>query len=223
MFIYNFYDDEVNMSNRTRSSLRPRTLEEQKRILSLDKDDLRFPSNTRKKIWFYFGKHIADMITLSRCFLGLFLIWSGLVDGRAVLAQDIWILVLAWSTDIVDGQISRSLKTNHKTWLGKNDVYVDMFFSVAVLVYLTGTGLVPLEITLIYLLVWGAVFWNWGIPSLLAQLFQNPIYAYFVFLTVQSAPSVLPWLLLWALISFMFFWRRFFNLLKDVRRKIVSR
>jgi phosphatidylglycerophosphate synthase len=169
----------------------------------------------RKANWSYLEKHMADYLTLSRVLLGIVLIVSGLVEGRAVLARDIWILVLAWSTDIVDGRISRSLSPGHHSWIGKNDVYIDMFFSLAVLAYLVVTGLLPVALVLVYLLVWVVLFAKWGIPDVFAQVFQNPIYAFFVFLTVQSAPQVLPWLLLWALVAALLFGSRMVQLLKN--------
>jgi phosphatidylglycerophosphate synthase len=171
----------------------------------------------------YMGKHIADGLTLSRVLLGLFLAGSGVMSGKPALAQEIWILVVAWSTDMVDGRISRWSKNPRQTWLGKNDVYVDMFMAVTVLIYLVATGLLPIAIVGIYLLVWGALFWRWGIPPLFAQVFQNPIYAYFVVMTVIAAPFVLPWLLAWATASAALFWRRLLELAQSVFRAILQR
>ncbi len=208
-------DNKIKIIYRIPSSSRPNLIDQKRRLNSV-RVNFRFRRSTRRVIWSYFGKHIADLFTFLRLILGLVLLWSGLVDRKAALAQDIWTLVLAWSTDMVDGRISRSLKTDHKTWLGKNDVYVDMFFSVAVLCYMGATNLLPIALLIVYLLLWSAVFIRWGIPTILAQIFQNPIYAYFIFLTVQSAPSVLPWLLLWSLIALLIFWRRLFELLRNV-------
>ena len=165
-------------------------------------------------------KRIADFFTLLRLILGAALVWSGVVDGQAAPARDIWLLVMAWSTDMVDGRISRWMKTSGQTWLGKNDVYVDMFVSAAVLVYLAVTSLLPVWLLVLYLLLWGALVLKWGLPPIFAQAFQNPIYAFFVFVTVQSAPGVLPWLLIWALLALAFFWRRLFELLRGVFRAI---
>jgi cardiolipin synthase (CMP-forming) len=205
----------TQMSERVRSSSKTKNIE-RKCISDLYQKDGRAHSNESKSIWIFSGNQVADLITLSRCILALSLLWIGLVEGRAVLVRDIWILVLAWSTDIVDGQIARSLNASDRSWVGRNDVYVDMFFSVAVLVYLASTGFLPIEIMALYLLVWAALFLRWGIPTLFAQVFQNPIYAYFVYLTVKSSPSIAPWLLLWALVFMALFWRRLFQLMQEI-------
>ena len=121
---------------------------------------------------------------------------------------------------MVDGRLSRSLKTDHSTWLGKNDVYVDMFVSAAILFYMTVSGLLALWLVLIYLLVWSVLFLRYGISPLFAQIFQNPIYAFFVFFTVKAEPWVLPWLLLWALVMLAFFWQRALELFNDTVRAL---
>lgn len=162
---------------------------------------------------------IPDTLTFLRVVFAVILISTGL-DGRANLSRDIWLLVASWTSDMVDGRLSRSLKIDHTTWLGKHDVYVDMFVSVAVLFYLTATRLLPLWLVLTYLLVWILIFVRFGIPPLAAQVFQNPIYAAFVFFTLQDAPHVLPWLLLWAAVSAAFFWRRILELYNDSVRTI---
>jgi hypothetical protein len=154
-----------------------------------------------------------------RVVLALLLVGASL-DGRPALGRDIWLLVASWSSDMIDGRLSRSLNTDHTTWLGKNDVYIDMLVSVAVLFYLAVTGLLMLWLALLYLLIWGALFLRYGIPPLLAQLFQNPIYAYFVFLTVQAEPALLPWLLLWACVFLLLFWRRALELYYETVRSL---
>ena len=149
------------------------------------------------------------------------LVAAGL-DGRADLDREIWWLVASWTTDMVDGRMSRSWSPDYQSWLGKNDVYIDMFVSVAALAYLALTGLLPLWLAIAYLLVWSALFLWKGIPALFAQVFQNPIYAYFVFVTIQNEPQVLPWLLLWALVGLLLFWRRLLELYNDTVRFLKS-
>lgn len=189
---------------------------QRKQFLVLAKANLARCTKSQQAVRVPLTKRIADLFTLLRLALGLGLISSGVVDGTANLAQDIWMLVMAWSTDMVDGRISRSMNTNGKTWLGKHDVYVDMFVSIAVLIYLAVTSLLPLWLMFAYLLVWGALILKWGLPPIFAQIFQNPIYAYFLVVTMLKAPWVLPWLLLWGLVALIFFWRRLAELLKSV-------
>lgn len=207
------------MSNRIPYDARPNLIE-QAHLEHLRRTDLHTRLRRRDSLWFSIGRRMPDLLTFSRGVLGLFLIGLGVVNGTAALAQDIWILVLAWTTDMLDGRISRSLHTDNQTWLGKNDVYIDLFVSLAVLGYLTLTGLLAAGIAVVYLLIWGAVFLRWGIPPMAAQVFQNPIYAFFVFLTVQSAPGVLPWLLVWAAAAMALFWRRWIQLMRNIFKTI---
>ena len=166
---------------------------------------------------------IPDFFTSLRIILGFILIGSGIANGAAAIAEDIWLLVASWSTDMVDGRLSRSLKTHGKTWLGRHDVYIDMFVSLAVLAYLTVTAILPLWIVLVYLLVWGAIFARFGRKEMFAQVFQNPIYLAFVVFTVIAQPAVLPWLLLWAFAAFIFFYKRMFELLRNLYGAVARR
>jgi cardiolipin synthase (CMP-forming) len=142
------------------------------------------------------------------------------MTGQTSLGRDIWLLMAAWTSDMADGRLSRFLKLDHSTWLSNNDVYVDMFVSAAILFYMTVSGLLALWLVLIYLVVWSMVFLRYGIPPLFAQVFQNPIYAFFVFFTVQAEPWVLPWLLLWAVVMLAFFWQRAVELYNNTVRKL---
>jgi phosphatidylglycerophosphate synthase len=189
---------------------------QQGRVESLSRSGLHARLKPRQSLWYSIARHAADGLTLTRGLLGVLLIVLGVLNGKAALAQDVWILVLAWSTDMLDGRIARALHTDQKSWLGKNDVYIDLFVSVAALAYLTLTGLLALGIAAAYLLIWGIVFLRRGIPPLFAQIFQNPIYAFFLFLTLRSAPAVLVWMLPWALVALAIFWRRWFELLRGV-------
>jgi hypothetical protein len=238
------------MPNRGPIHSKPTPLEQQ-RVFNREWKRFNNQLNRARLTWYAFAKQIPDMLTLLRLILALVLFGSGLIDGEAYLARDIWLLVIAWTTDMADGRISRSLKKEHRlvgvrivwpaavskkyeliqgivdkqksqntSWLGQNDVYVDMIVSIAVLGYLTVTSLLPLWLSLAYLLIWGVLFLRWGVPDVFAQVFQNPIYAVFVFLTVQSEPAVLPWLLLWAAVALIFFWRRMLQLLKGLFRAV---
>lgn len=226
---------------------------EQQPVLNQDWKPFNNQLNRARSTWYSLAVQIPDMLTLLRLVLAVVLFGSGLIDGKATLGRDIWLLVIGWTTDMVDGWLSRSLsreprlvglrlvlpdvltkkydaikgivvsqKIKNTSWLGQHDAYVDMFVSVAVIGYMAVTGLLPLWLILAYLLLWSMLFLRWGIPEILAQVFQNPIYAVIVFLTVQSKPEVLPWLLLWAVIALIFFYRRMLQLLKSVFRSIRS-
>lgn len=246
------------MRNRLTSNSKSRPLDEQ-HVMSRDWIPLNNQINQAKITWYAVIRQVPDLLTLLRLVMAVVLLGSGMIDGQATPARDIWFLVIGWTTDMADGRIARSIrkerrlvglrllwtnafttgiagnfarrfarrydtirgifiqqKANNTSWLGSHDVYVDMFVSLAVLGYLAVTSLLPLWLIIAYLLVWGVLFLRWGVPEIFAQIFQNPIYAAFVILTVQSEPAVLPWLLLWAGIALLFFWRRMVQLLKNL-------
>lgn len=168
-------------------------------------------------------EYAADALTLTRILLAAGLILVALVERQANLGRDIWLLVLAWTTDMLDGNLARRFGTVKRSWLGSADVYIDMFVALALMVYMLATGLVSLPLAVGYLLVWGIVFWRFGFPALLAQVFQNPIYAGFLVLTALHAPQVLPWLGLFTAVGLLLFWRRLAQLLGNVWQSITRR
>jgi phosphatidylglycerophosphate synthase len=158
---------------------------------------------------------IPDLLTLSRAGLGFALAGTAVIGDSVTIWRDVWLLVLAWTTDIFDGHLARAFRVSGKSWLGSKDVFIDMFFSTTVLFYLTVTGLLPAVLALVYLAVWAGLFLKWGFLPMLAQVFQNPIYAAFVYFAVVAQPLIIIGLMLWALMSMIFFWRRALTLLQN--------
>ena len=52
-------------------------------------------------------KLIADLITLVRGVMGVFLAWLGFSYGRESLPEAILVMVLCWTGDMLDGGIAR--------------------------------------------------------------------------------------------------------------------
>jgi phosphatidylglycerophosphate synthase len=165
-------------------------------------------------------KHPADFLTFLRCLLGLALVWVGVVEGVKSLALASGMILLGWTTDALDGHLARTWKSAKGTWFGKYDVYVDMYFAGTVLVYLWLSGLLLFAAAFGYLLVWGMVFLRWGMPPLLAQIFQNPIYAYFIVSIILLVPLVLPWLFLWGVTAGLLFRNRVVRLARQTLKTL---
>ena len=155
-------------------------------------------------------KHVADGLTLSRLVISLGIVVVGLgqrAQGFAVAAS---LLLVAWTTDLLDGPLARRSGAQGQTWLGAHDKHADIALGAAVLAFLCLTGLVHWAMAAAYVLVWAAVFrWQRGMPKSLGALFQGPIYGWFVYQTIQRTQQMGWTLVLWVVATVGLTWRRF--------------
>lgn len=84
---------------------------------------------------------LADCLTLSRVFASGILAWLGLAYGREKLTVAALILLVAWTTDQLDGWAARRSKT--PTRLGHYDFVFDLTLYPGILIYLVAAGFVP--------------------------------------------------------------------------------
>lgn len=155
------------------------------------------------------AKMVADIITATRGFLGLVIIWLGLTQGEAALPMVVLIMLLDWTGDFVDGGIARRSRHPRHTRLGDSDIFIDAFMSVCLGIYLVSAGFVGLTLGLCYLLGWMVILWRFGLEKNLLMLAQTPIYLWFIVVAVQLRPELGRWLILWVLVALAINWRRF--------------
>jgi phosphatidylserine synthase len=156
------------------------------------------------------GKKIADLITIIRGILGFCLAWLGLTQGLAGLSLAVWLLIAAWTSDSLDGPIARRSRAQYQTWVGEHDLEIDMAVSAGLLVYLLGSKVVNVWIVLLYIILWGLVFWRLGmIPRSFGMLFQAPIYGLFIWVAIQELPGAGRWLIIWILAAVILTWPQF--------------
>lgn len=84
---------------------------------------------------------LADLLTLSRVPMGLAVVYAGLNTGAAALPQVIWLSLLAWTVDSVDGHLKRASQ-KPPGWIGRNDLTFDVFFNACVAFFFALTGIV---------------------------------------------------------------------------------
>jgi hypothetical protein len=84
---------------------------------------------------------LADLLTLSRVPMGLAVIYAGVSGGQAALPQVIWLSLLSWTVDSVDGHLKRA-SAKPPGWIGRNDLTFDVFFSACVAAFFTITGII---------------------------------------------------------------------------------
>lgn len=155
------------------------------------------------------SKQIADLLTYFRVIVALVLVWLGLEWGEGALPVAIWTMIASWTSDSLDGPLARRSKVQYRTWIGDHDLEVDMLVSVGLVIYMLASGFVSLQATLVYVLIWGIIFWRFGNFRSLGMLFQAPIYAWFILIAMQLAPADGIWMIGWILAALIITWPRF--------------
>lgn len=159
-------------------------------------------------------KLLADTLTLLRGLLGLSLVWLGF-DSRATgehtagLPAAVWVLLLCWATDFFDGRLARLSREFRHTWIGDRDVYIDVFVSLCLGLYLVAAGFVSPLAGVVYLLAWAVVFGIVGPNHGYLMLVQAPIYAFFLWVALRQVPQVGLWLIGWVAFVLLINWSRF--------------
>jgi cardiolipin synthase len=155
------------------------------------------------------AKQVADLITFCRLLLAFFLAWLGFIQGSAGLPFAAWTMILSWTTDALDGPISRRSRISYRTWLGDHDLEVDIMVSLGLLVFFMFSGYLSGLIGSIYILAWVVVFWRWGVTRSLGMLSQAATYAYLIYLTLRfSLPEGIA-LTAWIIGVVVITWPRF--------------
>lgn len=154
-------------------------------------------------------KRIADVITWARVLLFPLLVWLGFSRGLDAFPIIVIIMLLNLTFDSIDGPLARYRPSPRQSWIGERDLDVDMFVTSGLLAYLTISGVIPLPVTLLYLLIWAIYFWYNGIPHSMGVLYEIPIYICFLVIAVTEAPILLLILVIVLLIALIVSWPKF--------------
>ena len=155
------------------------------------------------------AKMVADLITASRGLLGLLIVWLGLTQGIQALPIVIVLMLLDWTGDFIDGGIAHRSRHTRRTRIGDSDLYVDLFVSLCLAVYLLQSGFVSFGVVSMYLFGWALLLWRFGLDRNLLMLLQAPIYLYFILIALRMIPDSGAWLVAWVLVALAINWRRF--------------
>ena len=155
------------------------------------------------------AKVVADLITAARGLLGLGIVWLGIMQGEKALPMVVLLMLLDWTGDFVDGSIAQRSRHPRRTRIGDSDIYIDLFVSLCLAIYLMSTGLAGFGVGFWYLLGWALVLWRFGLDKNLLMLLQAPIYLWFILTAVHLAPELGNWLVIWVLVALAINWRRF--------------
>jgi len=165
------------------------------------------------------AKMVGDFITASRGLLGLAIVWLGLTQGVAALPIVAALVLLDWTGDFVDGAIAKRSRNPRHTRIGDSDIYIDLFVSLCLGIFLISAGYVGLTLGFFYLLIWIVIFWRFGLDKNLLMLMQTPIYLWFILTTLRVLPESGFWMVVWVLTATAINWRRFS---KDIVPKFIS-
>jgi hypothetical protein len=155
------------------------------------------------------AKVVADLITATRGVLGLIIVWLGLTQGEEALPMVVVLMLLDWTGDFVDGGIAHRSRHPRRTRIGDSDIYIDLFVSLCLAIYLMSAGLAGVGVGFLYLSGWALVLWRFGLDKNLLMLLQAPIYLWFIMAAVRLIPELGNWLVIWVLVALAINWRRF--------------
>lgn len=155
------------------------------------------------------ARRLADVLTLGRALIAVWLAWLGLSAGQVSLPWASWLLVLAWTTDFLDGPLARRGPRKAPTSLGDHDLAIDIMVSLGVLAFLVFASYLDWPYATAYLLLWSVIFLHWGFARALGMLIQAPIYGWFLLVATQSDPTSAVRILVWITIAILISWPRF--------------
>ena len=155
------------------------------------------------------AKQVADLLTLSRVIIAFSLGTVGILQGAAGLPAAICLLLLSWTTDSLDGPISRRSREKYRSWIGDHDLEADILASIGVLIYLLSSGFVNKWVGGGYFILMVGIYCLLGSPRSMGMLFQAPIYGWFMWVAVREIPQIGILLWLWIILAVLITWPRF--------------
>jgi len=155
------------------------------------------------------AKQVADLLTFTRGLLLIIFPWLAVAGGQESMSLAVVLLIANWTGDVFDGTLARRSRKRYDTWIGDHDLEIDMAVALGLLIYTIATGYVQLAVGVIYILIWAIYFWRVGIPRTMGMLFQAPIYAWFIYVSLRTTPSAGLWLVAWILAAVVLTWPRF--------------
>lgn len=156
-------------------------------------------------------KHLADFVTFTRGLLAFGLIWLGWSQGAHALGLTVYLMLVDWTGDVLDGLLARRSRLNHHTWIGKHDLEVDLIVSAGLLGYMMLSGYIDWQVCGVYTLLWVVIILHWGYSRSLGMVVQAPVYFWFIYITIREPPYRGWWLIAWIAIILVITWPRFPN------------
>lgn len=158
-------------------------------------------------------KRVADGLTASRALIAIAMVLLGF-EGKKALPAVVWLTILGWTTDILDGRFARRAPQKKNTWLGDHDFQFDMMMVFAILAYLALAGFVSIRLALIYTAI-AAVVHAYFRSKSLTELFMFFILIVQMAITYRETPQMAYIYLIWIIAALLFDWRRFTQVVSE--------
>lgn len=169
-------------------------------------------------------KRVADGLTASRALIALFIVLLGF-GGKDALSWVIYLIILGWTTDVLDGELARRALRRleereaqdewEQTWLGEHDFALDMVMVYASFLYLTLVGYVPPAWAFGYTLIAAvAILWSHGSKSV-TEIFAFPLVALPLLIAYREGLWVAYAYVAWIVVMLVLFWGRFVGVVRE--------
>lgn len=168
---------------------------------------------------------IPDVLTVSRLFFGLSIGLMGFF-GLKALPTVVFLLMAAWTTDILDGRLARWAKdkwNRPESKIGKNEIRFDSFLIDGVLAYLGYVQLIPIWLAISYggLLFFLAIKPNSSYKA--NFVFEAPAtIATFLFVVIAAGKPVMGYVSVWGVLLLLYDWKRAMQLAGTLKTVLVT-
>jgi len=158
-----------------------------------------------------------DILTASRGAIAVIIVALGFL-GPSALGWVIFLTMIGWTTDILDGRLARR-QNKRPTWIGEHEFAFDMLMVFAALCYLVMTGFVPLLPAAIYVAV-ASLFIVVFQSKSVTMSFAFPIVALPLIVAYFRAPRAAYIYIAWIVLALLYDWRRFFGVVREFLENI---
>jgi len=166
---------------------------------------------------------IPDILTVSRIFFGVAIGLMGPYLGKEGIRVVIFLLLVGWMTDILDGKIVRG-NNKRKTWVGENEIRFDSFMLIGLIIYLGYSGFIPVWISVSYAFLLFILIINPRTPyetifsvEAPAAMLSLPFLVY-----LEGTISIFIFVLLWSSLLLIYDWDRAMTLAGIWKRILIS-
>ncbi len=156
----------------------------------------------------FVSKQIADFLTLSRSILSFLFVWLAKDNSPDTLPYAVFLLLICWLTDTLDGPMARRSRIKYQNFIGENDILADIMVATGTAIYLIMVGYLDRYIGTAYMIIFFFLFLHFGYKESLGMLYQPIVYLYFIWISFIHAPDQAIWLLVYIFLVTIFSWRR---------------
>jgi phosphatidylglycerophosphate synthase len=165
------------------------------------------------------AKTIADVLTFARLTLALLIIVCALFAEPSILPLVVALTLIAWTTDVLDGNMARRDPRGRRTWIGDNDFAVDMILIYSGLLYFITAGFLPFWPFFAYGIIAAAAAIIWTRQSVM-MAFAAPMAAVPIIFSFLNSP-MWGWVFIgWIISALTLDWSRFKDVVGDFIRDV---